>query len=242
MDSTTRLVVTNAIYFKGIWDAPFEKERTEEDKFHKLDGSYVTAHFMKSPESQFIGVHDGFKVLRMPYTYTMQHRATIPPRYSMCVLLPDARDGLEGLMDAMASSPSFLQDNLPLNKVEVGEFWVPRFKMSYTRSLSEDLHDLGVQAVFSGAAELPDLLEEDDESHEPLFLGNLLHKAVIEVNEEGTEAAAVTASDMFTSCGLGWQDPPPVDFVADHPFAFFVVEEVSGAILFAGQVLDPTRS
>ncbi|OQU83864.1 hypothetical protein SORBI_3005G191350, partial [Sorghum bicolor] len=153
-----------------------------------------------------------------------------------------ARDGLQGLMDAMASSPSFLQDNLPLNKVEVGEFWVPRFKMSYTRSLSEDLHDLGVQAVFSGAAELPDLLEEDDESHEPLFLGNLLHKAVIEVNEEGTEAAAVTASDMFTSCGLGWQDPPPVDFVADHPFAFFVVEEVSGAILFAGQVLDPTRS
>jgi serpin B len=153
-----------------------------------------------------------------------------------------ARDGLQGLMDAMASSPSFLQDNLPLNKVEVGEFWVPRFKMSYTRSLSEDLHDLGVQAVFSGAAELPDLLEEDDESHEPLFLGNVLHKAVIEVNEEGTEAAAVTASDMFTSCGLGWQDPPPVDFVADHPFAFFVVEEVSGAILFAGQVLDPTRS
>ncbi|XP_066335971.1 putative serpin-Z6A [Miscanthus floridulus] len=245
VNSTTRLVVTNAIYFKGRWDTPFEKQRTKEDKFHRLDGSSVTAQFMNSSKRQFIGVHDGFKVLRMPYTYRM-HRApglprTIPPRYSMCVLLPDTRDGLQGLMDAVASSPSFLQDNLPRNKVKVGEFRVPRFKMSFTKSMREDLQDLGVQAVFSGAAELPDLLEEDG-SHEPLFLGDVLHKAVIEVNEEGTEAAAVTACLMLGSCGPGRQPPPPVDFVADHPFAFFVVEEVSGAILFAGHVLDPTQS
>ena len=68
-----------------------------------------------------------------------------------------------------------------------------------------------------------------------------MNKAVIEVNEEGTEAAAVTACLMLASCGPRRQPPPPVDFVADHPFAFFVVEEVSGAILFAGQVLDPTK-
>jgi serpin B len=238
-------VVTNAIYFKGSWDTPFDKESTKEDKFHRLDGSSVTAQFMNSSKRQFIGVHDGFKVLRMPYTYRM-HRAsglprTIPPRYSMCVLLPDTRDGLQGLMDAVASSPSFLQDNLPRTKVKVGEFRVPRFKMAFTKSLREDLHDLGVQAVFSGAVELPDLLEEDG-SHEPLFLGDVLHKAVIEVNEEGTKAAAVTASRMLGSCGPGQQPPPPVDFVADHPFAFFVVEEVSGTILFAGHVLDPTQS
>ncbi|CAD6256074.1 unnamed protein product [Miscanthus lutarioriparius] len=229
----------------GSWDTPFDKQRTKEDKFHRLDGSSITAQFMNSSKRQFIGVHDGFKVLRMPYTYRM-HRApglprTIPLRYSMCVLLPDTRDGLQGLMDAVASSLSFLQDNLPLNKVEVGEFRVPKFKMSFTKSMRKDLQDLGVQAVFSGAAELPDLLEEDG-SHEPLFVGDVLHKAVIDVNEEGTEAAAVTGCHMFASCGPRRQPPPRVDFVADHPFAFFVVEELSGAILFAGHVLDPTQS
>jgi serpin B len=158
----------------------------------------------------------------------------------MCILLPDTRDGLQGLMDAVASSPSFLQDNLPLNEVEVGEFRVPRFKMSFTKSISEDLQDLGLQTVFSGAAELPDLLEEDG-SHEPLFLDDVLHRAVIEVNEEGTEAAAATACFLAGCCGPCYR-PPRVDFVADHPFAFFVMEEVSGALLFAGRVLDPTPS
>jgi hypothetical protein len=73
VDSSTRLVATNAIYFKGSWETPFDKESTKEDKFHRLDGSAVDTQFMCSADSQFIGVHDGFKVLRMPYTYT-RHR------------------------------------------------------------------------------------------------------------------------------------------------------------------------
>jgi serpin B len=231
VNSSTRLVVTNAIYFKGIWETPFNKPWTEEDKFHRLDGSTVDAQFMSTAASQFIGVHDGFKVLRMPYTVHQDHLfgSMAAPRYSMCVLLPDTRDGLQGIKDAMASSPGFLQDHLPLKKVEVWEFRVPRFKLSFSSSVRKALQDLGVQAAFSVIAELPDLLEEDDESHEPLILGDVLHKAL---------AAAVTAFKGF----LGWEQPPSrVDFVADHPFAFFVVEEVSGAIVFAGHVLDPTQ-
>ena len=105
--------------------------------------------------------------------------------------------------------------------------------------MKEALKDLGVQAVFSCTAELPDLLEVDDGSHELLFIDDVLHNAVIEVNEEGTEATAATACPLGACCGPSHR-PPRVDFVADHLFAFFVMEEVSSAILFAGRVLDPT--
>nr|CAB3453139.1 unnamed protein product [Digitaria exilis] len=157
----------------------------------------------------------------------------------MCILLPDEHDGLQSLQDKVASNPGFLMvmDHMPYGQHRVGEFRVPKFKLSFATSATNALQDLGVQAVFSAGAELPGMLE-DDGSQEPLFLGDVFHKAVIEVNEEGTEAAAVTASVGFRGCR---PLPPPAHFVADHPFAFFVVEEVSGAILFAGHVLDPTR-
>ncbi|CAN6217071.1 unnamed protein product [Urochloa humidicola] len=86
------------------------------------------------------------------------------------------------------------------------------------------------------------MLEDTAGSHEPLFVGDVLHKAVMEVNEEGTEAAAATAILAIGSCGPLKHPPGGVDFVADHPFAFFLMEEMSGAILFAGHVLDPTKS
>jgi serpin B len=94
-----------------------------------------------------------------------------------------------------------------------------------------------------GKADLSDMAAEDGTSagRKRLALQSVMHKAVIEVNEEGTEAAAVTSTTM---CGCSLNSPPPpprVDFVADHLFAFFVIEEVSGAILFAGHVLDPAQ-
>ncbi|KAF8711589.1 hypothetical protein HU200_029040 [Digitaria exilis] len=221
INHNTRLAVTSALYFKGKWATPFHRFSTLTRKFRRLDGTAVDADLMRSLEDhQFIGVHDGFKV----------------SRYSMVVLLPDADDGLWSLEDRVASSPGFLQEHLP--------FLVPRFKVSFTSGgMREALQSIGIEAMFSPRrAELPDILEEDD-AGEPLFVGDVLHKAVMEVNEQGTEAAAATAILLIGSSG----GPPDrrrrgVDFVADHPFVFFIVEEVSGAILFAGHVLDPTQS
>nr|CAB3453321.1 unnamed protein product [Digitaria exilis] len=238
VNSSTRLVLANAIYFKGSWAKPFHKSRTKEDKFHRLDGSVVDAQFMNSGCSrQYIGVHDGFKVLRMPYAAPPDLPRTVPPRYSMCVLLPDEHSGLQSLQDKVASSPGFLQDHMPESRVRIGEFRLPKFKLSFDTSARKALQDLGVQAAFSPGAELRDMLE-DEGSQELLYLQDMLHKAVIEVNEEGTVAAAASAG---LECAAARPRSPPPDFVADHPFAFFVVEEVSGGILFAGHVLDPTR-
>jgi serpin B len=236
----TDIIVANAIYFKGMWDVPFRKECTEDDKFHRLDGSTFDVPFMRSGEKQYIACHQGFKVLKLPYKKG-SGRYSSWSSFSMCVFLPDARDGLKGLISMMASSSAdFLREHLPTSLVSVRKFKLPRFKLSFSRDdMPAVLRRLGLQVAFNETnADLRDMVEEDGTGR-PLALGKIIHKAVIEVNEEGTEAAAVTACMKVMRSA-----PPklPVDFVADHPFVFFVIHEKSGAIVFAGTVLEPTPS
>jgi serpin B len=159
----------------------------------------------------------------------------------MCIFLPDARDGLSWLTDRIASDPHFVREHLPRDTVEVGDFRLPKFKLEFFTEMKNVLRDMGINEPFQmGKADFSDMVVEDGAGRS-LTLDKVIHKAVIEVNEEGTEAAAVTACFNYgQSCCYR---PPPVlvDFVADHPFAFFVMEELSGAILFAGHVLDPSK-
>ncbi|XP_044453503.1 putative serpin-Z8 [Triticum aestivum] len=246
----TRVVLGNAIYFKGKWQEPFCKRDTESKLFHRLYGRAVDVPFMQSWEPQFIAVHQGFKVLTLRY----QTQANLTPpgrpapsdgnmcaRFSMCIFLPDALDGLPGLVDMIASQPAdFLEKHLPEEKIDVREFRVPKFKLSFHGSVVDILKKLGLQLAFSDQADLSDMVE-DDESGLPLVLNDVIHKAVIEVNEEGTIAAAVSIDEMLFG-GVNFMRPPPprVDFVADHPFAYLIVEETTGAVVFAGHVLDPS--
>ncbi|KAF7013165.1 hypothetical protein CFC21_027279 [Triticum aestivum] len=148
-----------------------------------------------------------------------------------------ARDGLWRLIDMIAFDPEFLRKHLPRSDVEVGDFRLPKFKVSFGMTMNGILRGMGLKEAFEpGKADLSDMTE--DGARESRRLEQVVHRAIIEVNEEGTEATAAT---MVDTC-LCTTPPPPLhaDFVADHPFAFFVIEEVSGAILFAGHVLDPT--
>ena len=157
----------------------------------------------------------------------------------MCIFLPDADDGLPSLLDAIASRPGFLHEHLPREQVKVGEFKLPRFKLSFHSSVVGVLDKLGLRLPFHEAADLSDMTEDDGSSGFPLVVSDVIHKADIEVKEEGTEAAAAT---MVRKCPTKMPGPPPprVDFVADHPFAFFIVEEETKAVVFAGHVLDPS--
>ncbi|XP_037480646.1 putative serpin-Z8 [Triticum dicoccoides] len=192
----TRVVLGNAIYFKGKWQEPFCKRDTESKLFHRLDGRAVDVPFMQSWEPQFIAIHSDFWLLRLRH--------------------------------------------LPEEKIDVREFRVPKFKLSFHGSVVDILKKLGLQLAFSDQADLSDMVE-DDESGLPLVLNDVIHKAVIEVNEEGTIAAAVSIYEMLFG-GVNFMRPPPprVDFVADHPFAYLIVEETTGAVVFAGHVLDPS--
>ncbi|CAM0903730.1 unnamed protein product [Alopecurus aequalis] len=288
----TRVVLGNAIYFKGRWDRPFDTKRTTNKLFYRLDGGTIDVPFMKSRSSQFIAVHDGFKVLKLRYqaaqaqvnpsgydpfnlagqsSYTAQAKVNPsghdpfnlagyaevssdrnkrmkvsfgrnkPTQFSMCIFLPDARDGLPNLVDMIASQPDFLHEHLPKKKMDVDEFRVPKFKLSFESSVISILKKLGLQLPFGDQADLSDMVERDA-SGLPLVVSEVIHKAVIEVNEEGTEAAAVTMMNIMIGASPRPRTPPPrVNFVADHPFAYFIVEEATGAVVFAGNVLDPSR-
>jgi serpin B len=236
LSDLTDLVVANAVYFKGKWKEPFDKKKTKDDKFHRLDGSTVDVPFMRDSRRQRIACHDGFKVLQLHYQEGWPQPRGI---YSMCVFLPDARDGLAQLTDRISRDPDFVGKHLPTETVSVGEFRLPKFKLDFSAGLNGVLRDLGINEAFQlGKADFSDMVEDDGHGVS-LPLEEISHRAVIEVNEEGTEATATTFLRMR---GRSIQKPVLVDFLADHPFAFFVMEKLSGAIMFAGHVLDPSTS
>ncbi|CAM0872606.1 unnamed protein product [Alopecurus aequalis] len=232
----TKLVLANAVYFRGKWDLPFYESETKRRPFYRLDGTAVDVPFMTNPYRHYIAEHDGFKVLKLCYEnsyYTRFH-------HCMCIFLPDALDGLGSLLDKVTSSPGFVQEYLPKSTVEVRHFWVPKFELSFQSSITAVLNDLGLRLPFSPEADLSEMLEDDD-SNSPPLVQDVFQKAVIEVNEEGTEAVAVTMA--FSPCSPTYSPGVSrrVDFVANHPFAYFIVEEGSDAVIFAGHVVDPSN-
>ncbi|KAM0900893.1 hypothetical protein ACQ4PT_020356 [Festuca glaucescens] len=159
----TDLVLANAIYFKGRWEEPFDKKNTKEDKFHRLDGTDVDVPFMRGFGTHRISCHDGFKVLQLRYQRGWQLPAQPPaPVYSMCVFLPDARDGLWRLADKMSSSPDFLHQHLPRSGgVPVDDLRLPKFKLSFNKDMTSVLQELGLKEAFDLAkADLYDMAED----------------------------------------------------------------------------------
>ncbi|KAM0869549.1 hypothetical protein ACQ4PT_040605 [Festuca glaucescens] len=228
----TRFVLANAIYFKGTWENRFPEGLTEDLEFHRLGGAApVDVPFMtlgRGERKVFFSYDDGFKVLKLPYKATDDGA-----RYSMCVFLPDERDGLRAMVDALAAAGGSLLDHVPKNRSSVHEVLLPKFKLSFFCSLVEELKGLGLKEAFTEYADLSGLV---DRRVCDVRLDEVFHKAVVEVNEEGTVAAACTAvRGRVKQCAR-----MPMRFIADHPFAFYIVEEVSGAVAFAGHVLDPS--
>ncbi|XP_074279275.1 serpin-ZX-like [Silene latifolia] len=231
VDRNTRLIFANALYFKGAWTEKFDASKTKEDDFHLLGGTSVKVPYMTSKTKQFARVCDGFKVLKLPYKQGEDKR-----QFSMYFLLPDQKDGLLGLSEKVGSTPGFLNQHAPYEKVEVGDFRVPRFKISFGFEASKVLKGFGINSAFSEGG-LTEMVDSPVDKN--LVVSNIFHKSFIEVNEEGTEAAAATAAVvMLRSIKLA----PKVDFVADHPFMYLIREDMTGVVLFFGHVLNPLEN
>ncbi|KAK7283321.1 hypothetical protein RIF29_12757 [Crotalaria pallida] len=226
VNSLTRLIFANALYFEGEWNEKFNASITKDHDFHLRNGNSVKVPFMISKKKQFISVFDGFKVLGLPYKQGEDKR-----QFSMYLFLPDAKDGLSSLVEKVSYEPEFLERKLPCRKVEVGDFRIPRFKISFGFEASNVLKELGLVLPFSDG-NLTAMV--DSPISQNMRVSNIFHKSFIEVNEEGTEAAAASAVTIELMCFM-----PKLDFVADHPFLFLVREDISGTILFVGQVLNP---
>ncbi|KAG2562834.1 hypothetical protein PVAP13_8KG215429 [Panicum virgatum] len=224
IDATTDLVLANAVYFKGAWLVPFDSYRTQRSSFHRLDGGGAETEFMTTGNIDFMDVAclDGFKVLKLPY----KPGADPWTRYSMFVFLPDARDGLSTVVDVVTASPAYLYGILAEMKRKPVSIQLPKFEISFSWSdLKRDLGRLGLSLPFSPeAVDQRGMCKEDDVAggaRRPTFMSKVAHKAVVKVNEAGTEAAAV----IVHSVGGGGPPPDLVEFTADHPFTFFIMEE-----------------
>ncbi|KAI4985963.1 hypothetical protein ZWY2020_018593 [Hordeum vulgare] len=228
IDNNTRLVLGNALYFKGLWTERFEESKTKYDDFHLFNGSTIQTPFMSSTNKQYISSFDGLKVLKLPYQHGGDKR-----QFSMYILLPEAHDGLQSLSKRLSTEPEFIENHMPTEKVEVGHFMLPKFKISSGFEASNLLKSLGVQLPFSMEANLSEMVN----SPMGLYLSSVFHKTFVEVDEEGTKAAAATI------VGIQQQSLPlRMDFVANHPFMFLIREDIAGVVLFIGHVANPLVS
>ncbi|KAJ4754340.1 Serpin family protein [Rhynchospora pubera] len=226
----TRLILGNAMYFNGSWDAKFDPLYTKINTFHLIDGNSVETPFMTSSKKQFIAVYDGFKVLKLPYKQGQDFR-----QFSFCIFLPDASNALPNLSMKMCSEPDFINRHIPTEKVLVGNFRIPKFKISMGIEFSEILKNLGLVLPFTMTGDLSEMVDSSEASQ--YYVSQIVHKCFIEVNEEGTEAAAASAAILMFGCALPIGEP--IDFVADHPFLFFIRDDRSGVVLFMGYLLNP---
>jgi serine protease inhibitor len=221
--AATRLVLVNAIYFKGAWARPFREKMTRPSDFHAASGMIVRAPFMRQAADFLYGEDDRLQTLVLPY---------VGNRLEMVVLLPRAPDGLGALESNLtADKLSGWTSGLGRQRVTVT---LPKFKMTASFPLAKPLKSMGLTDAFS--SQRADFSGMDGHPHW-LFVDSVAHKAFIEVNESGTEAAAATAVIMLET---GAPKQPRV-FNADHPFLFLIRETATGSILFLGRVTEPEQ-
>jgi len=229
IDPMTRLVITNAIYFKGTWVKQFDPAEITEEVFRVAPDETVRVQMMhRTDEDAIYGYAetDSLQVLRMPYA----HGAGT--ELSMLVLLP-REDNLTAAEEALnAETLTEIRETLADRRVRVV---FPKFTLETEYSLPQALAAMGMPTAFTDAADFSGM-----DGTEDLFISDVVHKAFVDVNEEGTEAAAATGVVMNLA-SAPMEDRTPV-FRADHPFVFVIVEEDSGTILFAGRVVNPEGS
>ncbi|KAF8773438.1 Serpin B4 like protein [Argiope bruennichi] len=214
LSPSTLMVLLNAVYFKGTWHVQFNPEETTEEIFlnngleseaKKVPLMHLTSYFLSDST-------DDYHALELPYK---------GGNVSMLILLPNEPDGLHALEDSLTPEKlADIQEKLERTKIDVS---LPKFKLDFEEELSDEMHALGANQIFRGDADFSGMTKCDG-----AIVSEIRHKAIIEVNEEGSEAAAVT--------GVIIDRMKSPHFRADHPFFFAIVEKSSNMILFMGHV------
>lgn len=224
IDEMTRLVLTNAIYFNAAWLRPFDKNETSDQPFTLLDGSEVDVPMMHQTASFGYSKGDGYEVVELPYE---------GGKFEMLIVMPEKGTYTEFEQSLDAAKLQSILDMFPRENVAPQiDLTMPKFKVESSFGLAETLAAMGMQdafdvekADFSGMTGRPDL-----------YITDVVHKAFVDVNEEGTEAAAATGVIMgLKSMPVG----EPIRVEVDHPFLFLIRDVETGAVLFMGRVVQP---
>ena len=223
INDMTRLVLTNAIYFNAAWLHPFEEEQTQDAPFTTLDGAQVSVPMMqRGAETTRYLAGDGFQAAALPYENS---------DLSMLLLVPD-----EGNFEAFEDGLDGARLESILAGMQYAEVMVsmPRFKVESSFQLGDTLAQLGMVDAFQAeTADFSGITGKRD-----LYISSVVHKAFVAVDEAGTEAAAATAVIMEVA-SAPMEDP--IQLTIDRPFILLIRDEPTGAVLFAGRVLDPIK-
>lgn len=215
------MFLINAIYFKGSWKVEFDKSDTEEELFYLVDGTTKNVAMMKIENDFSVYFEPDYSAIDLPYGQG---------NYSMVVLLPNDDSSLNELINQLDNE----EWNTLMQSMGEPSAWnleLPKFKFEYENTLNNELIDLGLGLAFTDSADFTGINKNGG-----LKISRVKHKTFVEVNEEGTEAAAVTSVGMETT-SVG---PNTNTFIIDHPFLFVIKEKYTNAILFIGTVTDPS--
>ena len=221
IDAMVMMYLINAIYFKGDWTYPFDKELTGEGDFYLEDGSTVEVQMMENHGDYKYGGNGDLEAVRLPYGRDV---------VSMYIILPlEDKDLDQAIEEITEHSWSEFMDSFAERDVNLK---MPKFEIEYgIKDLLPALRSLGMGIAFTGNADFSGM-------HPDLYISRVDHKAVIEVNEKGSEAAAATVVEMkLTSAPAD-----PVEFTVDEPFFFVILDDRTGSILFMGKVINPEES
>jgi serpin B len=218
----TRVILANAIYFKGKWDRPFDKQATTNHAFNVLpDGTPKQVPTMWQHGHFNYQQGDGFQAVRLPYA---------GKRLQMFLFLPDTNSTPEKLL-ADLNVDTWQNKILPRFHDEQGLLGLPRFKLDYDVKLNDPLKALGMRQAFAIDADFSAMADE------PLFVSEVKQKSFVEVNEEGTEAAAVTTVTMHATAVF--RPEKPFEMIVDRPFLFVIADDKTKSVLFMGLIYDP---
>lgn len=225
IDPLTYLILTNAVYFKSDWKYQFDAGATEKMDFHQSGGTDIKADMMHMCDEEIELLHaanSDAQLLRLPYENN---------EISMYLLLPKENDigTIESKLDI-----SYLNNMKKKLEPEYIDMYLPKFNFEEKYKLKKNLINMGMPTAFTGGADFSGISDDA----EGLYIDKVIHKSFVEVNEEGTEAAAATAVIMIERGG--GPSTAPVDFKADHPFIFLIEHEETGQILFMGKVENPS--
>jgi serpin B len=217
----TVMYLINALYFKGQWSSPFDKSKTKNEFFYNQDGSAPLIPTMNKTIDLHCYKGEDFTIAEFPYG----NKA-----FSMVFLLPDEGVSLSSIVEKM-DAQTWQQSLWGMRSAEI-PVKIPRFKINYERQLNGDLEEMGMQSMFSPLSADFTLIHPTA----PLCVSQVKQKTFAEINEEGTEAAAVTVIDMVTSAGPDSLRPEIKEFYVVRPFLYFIKEQSTGTIFFIGEM------
>jgi serpin B len=217
LDPTTVMLLINAIYFKGKWKSQFDVAKTIQGSFYKPGNVTEQVPMMKQTSDYKIYKGEGFTLAELPYGQG---------NFVMDVILPDDNNGIDNLISLIDSNT--LNGWLNMMSSRKTDLSFPRFKYGYKKELTQILTDMGMGITFGNYADFSNI------SDLKLYISLVLHQAVIETNEEGTEAAAATIVGISNTAVM-----EPLTLSIDHSFMYIIRETTTNSILFMGRVVDP---